>query len=61
MAFLRSGTAGGGGCRAGQLQQLCELLAGGQVMGRVVDEPGSRGELSAQALEFVFGDAQECR
>jgi hypothetical protein len=33
-----------------------EGVAGGQVVGGVVDERGDCGELAAQALEFVFGD-----
>ncbi|MDQ1033622.1 hypothetical protein QFZ75_000038 [Streptomyces sp. V3I8] len=45
----------------GQLQQLRERLAGGQVVGGVVDEGGGGGQLAAQVLQFVFGDAQECR
>ncbi|MDQ1022448.1 hypothetical protein QF035_000030 [Streptomyces umbrinus] len=46
-----------GWCGLGELEAPREGVAGGQVVGGVVDERGDYGHLAAQALQFVLGNA----
>ncbi|MEU5298008.1 hypothetical protein [Streptomyces umbrinus] len=46
-----------GWCGLGELKAPRESVAGGQIVGGVMDERGDCGHLAAQALQFVLGNA----